>query len=113
VYLTRPHRLPAVKQALLAGWRGSVTRYNAALLDWARAARVPLFDAQQLLEQHPDPMFMDECHLTPEGYQQFGEMVRDQLLHSPERPLWLAAHRATRSRALDLTVRVRQQAERQ
>ncbi len=37
VFLTRPHRLPAVKQAQLGGWRGSVTRYNAATLDWARA----------------------------------------------------------------------------
>jgi hypothetical protein len=113
VFLTRPHRLPVAEQARLSGWRGTVTVYNAALVDWARAGRAPVIDVQRLLERHPDPRFMDECHLTPEGYQQLGEMVRDELLYSPERPLWLAAQRAVRERALDLTLRVERQSERE
>lgn len=103
VFLTRPHRLTVGEQAKIASWRGTVTRYNAALTAWARAAAVPLIDVQALLEHFPRQVFADECHLTPEGYQELGELLRDQLVLPPDRLLWTAAHRAKPSRAIDLT----------
>ena len=78
-FLTRAHKLPPETLSQSASWRGSVPKYNAALVAWARLRNVPLFDVQREFETLPETMFSDECHLTTTGYQHMAEFIRDRL----------------------------------
>ena len=83
--LTRPHKLPPEVLSQDTTWRGSVPKYNAALVDWAQHRNVPVIDVQRFFQQLPNALFSDECHLTIQGYQQMAELVRDQLVSNPDR----------------------------
>ncbi len=78
-FLTRAHKLPPAALSLSASWRGSVPRYNAALVAWAARRDVPLLDVQRKFETLPETMFSDECHLTTNGYQHMAEFIRGRL----------------------------------
>lgn len=70
-FLTRPHaEIPPTRT-----WRGSVPRYNRALLAFGRRSGAAVIDVDGAFAGRPD-VFVDECHFTPEGH---GEMAR--LLH--------------------------------
>jgi len=79
VFLTRVHKVPPAELSRNPTWRGSVPRYNAALVEWAERRNVAVLDVQRLFAQLSPAFFWDECHLTPKGYQKLGELVRDQL----------------------------------
>jgi lysophospholipase L1-like esterase len=81
VFLTRPHKLPPEELAKNPTWRGSVPRYNAALVAWAKKQNLNLLDVQRYFELLPPSFFSDECHFTRQGYQRMGELVRDQLVN--------------------------------
>ena len=81
VFLTRPHKLSPDELSKNPSWRGSVPRYNAALVDWAKRRDVPVLDVQHYFEQLSPALFSDECHFTREGYQRMGELVRDHLVN--------------------------------
>jgi hypothetical protein len=83
VFLTRPHKMPPAELAKDSTWRGSVPRYNAALVNWARKQNACLLDVQRYLQALSPALFSDECHLTPEGYQRLGGLVCDQLANGP------------------------------
>jgi lysophospholipase L1-like esterase len=82
-FLTRPHKLPPDVLSENTTWRGSVPKYNAALVDWAQHRNVHVIDAQQFFQRLPDELFSDECHLTTQGYKNMAELVRDQLVNNP------------------------------
>jgi lysophospholipase L1-like esterase len=81
VFLTRPHKVSPVELSKNPSWRGSVPRYNAVLVDWAKRRDVPVVDVQQYFERLSPTLFSDECHFTREGYQRMGELVRDHLVN--------------------------------
>jgi lysophospholipase L1-like esterase len=83
VFLTRPHKIPGAELAKNSTWRGSVPRYNAALVDWAAKRNACLLDVQRYFETLSPALFADECHLTPEGYQRLGDLVLDRLVNGP------------------------------
>jgi lysophospholipase L1-like esterase len=96
VFLTRPHKLAPAELRKNPSWRGSVPRYNASLCDWAKTRDVPVIDVQKHFEQLSPALFADECHLSREGYQQMGELVRDYLVTRQdgwEPQDWLASRR--------------------
>jgi lysophospholipase L1-like esterase len=82
--LTRPHKLPPEQLSQDTTWRGSVPRYNVALVDWARDQEVPVIDAQHFFQQLPNTLFSDECHLTKQGYLRLAIFVRNQLVTNPD-----------------------------
>jgi len=89
-FLTRPHRCPPVELSKNSTWRGSVPAYNAALVRWARKNGAVLLDVQGTFERLPSTLFADECHFTPQGYEQMGRLVHAQLLKMSNGPLRLA-----------------------
>jgi lysophospholipase L1-like esterase len=94
VYLTRPHKIPADELCKSQSWRGSVPRYNTALLDWAKRQGVTVLDIQGIFEGLPSELFSDECHFTPQGYQRMAGLVRDHLASSLDdltRQAWLGS----------------------
>ena len=96
VFLTRPHRLPAEKQAQIPTWRGTVPQYNETLISWARDHRLPVIDTQKFFERQPGAFFADECHFRPEGYQQMGILVYEELVSGATPALVAAAGRSGR-----------------
>jgi lysophospholipase L1-like esterase len=82
--LTRPHKLPPDVLSKDTTWRGSVPKYNGALIDWAQHQNVPVIDVQRFFERLPNTLFSDECHLTIQGYQHMAELIRDQLVSNPD-----------------------------
>jgi lysophospholipase L1-like esterase len=96
VFLTRPHRLPANQQAKFPTWRGTVPRYNEALLAWARSHGLRVIDTQKFFERQPAASFVDECHFRPEGYLRMGELVYQELVSGAAGPLVAAAERLGR-----------------
>jgi lysophospholipase L1-like esterase len=92
VFLTRPHKIPPGELSTSPTWRKSVPRYNAALVEWAKRQDVALLDVQRIFQQLPSALFTDECHLTPEGYQRMGELIRDHVVGAADgsiRRVWL------------------------
>jgi lysophospholipase L1-like esterase len=92
IFLTRPHKVPPGDLSKSLTWRGSVPRYNAALVEWAKQRSVSVFDAQRIFERLPSTLFSDECHFTPRGYQHMAKLVRDHLVSGPDgsyRRSWL------------------------
>jgi len=79
VFLTRPHKIPPRELSKNPTWRGSVPRYNAALVEWAARRNVAVLDVQRIFERLPPALFSDECHFTPQGYERMGELVHEQL----------------------------------
>jgi lysophospholipase L1-like esterase len=78
VLLTRPHRGPVSEQTRRSGWRGTVPRYNEALVRFAKANNVPLVDVQAHFAGRPE-LFADECHFTAEGHQKMARLLSDEL----------------------------------
>jgi lysophospholipase L1-like esterase len=99
VFLTRPHRLAVAEQRKIPTWRGTVPRYNEALISWALHRHLPVIDVQGFFERRPAESFADECHFRPEGYQRMGELVYERLSSQPAGPLVLAAGRSSRGPA--------------
>jgi lysophospholipase L1-like esterase len=83
--LTRPHKLSPEALIHNTGWRGSVPKYNTALVEWAGHRRVPVIDGQRFFQQLPSTLFSDECHFTSDGYRRMAEFVREQLVVEPDR----------------------------
>ncbi len=79
-FLTRPHKLSPEALSQNPTWRGSVPRYNAALVSWGESRKVPVLDAQHYFEQLPPDLFSDECHFTPQGYERMARLVRDEVV---------------------------------
>jgi lysophospholipase L1-like esterase len=79
VFLTRPHREPAVTLSQLSGWRGKVPSYNAALRGWAVERRLPLLDVEALFDNLGATYFSDECHLTGDGHRTLAEALASVL----------------------------------
>jgi lysophospholipase L1-like esterase len=79
VYLTRPHKIQPDELRKSLTWRGSVPKYNTALLDWAKHQGVTVLDIQGIFERLPSELFSDECHFTPQGYQRMAEAVREHI----------------------------------
>jgi lysophospholipase L1-like esterase len=79
VFLTRPHREPAVTLSRLPPWRGNVPSYNAALRGWAVERRFPLLDVEALFDNLGAAYFSDECHLTKDGHRTLAEALASVL----------------------------------
>jgi lysophospholipase L1-like esterase len=75
VFLTRPHREPAITLSRLPPWRGNVPSYNAALRGWAVERRLPLLDVEALFDNLGAAYFYDECHLTMDGHRTLAEAL--------------------------------------
>jgi lysophospholipase L1-like esterase len=75
IFLTRPHREPAVILSQLPSWRGKVPSYNAALRDWSGKRGVPLFDVAAFFSNLGAAYFYDECHLTNDGHRILAEAL--------------------------------------
>jgi lysophospholipase L1-like esterase len=79
VFLTRPHREPAVTLSRLQPWRGNVPSYNAALREWAVERRLSLLDVEALFDNLGAAYFSDECHLTKDGHRALAEALASVL----------------------------------
>jgi lysophospholipase L1-like esterase len=79
VFLTRPHREPAVILSQLPPWRGKVPSYNVALREWAVERRLPLLDVEALFDNLGAAYFSDECHLTKDGHRTLADALASML----------------------------------
>lgn len=79
IFLTRPHREPAVILSELPSWRGKVPSYNTALRGWAGERRLPLLDVEALFDNLGAAYFYDECHLTKDGHRTLAEALASVL----------------------------------
>jgi lysophospholipase L1-like esterase len=79
VFLTRPHREPAITLSRLPSWRGNVPSYNAALRGWAVERRLALLDVEALFDNLGAAYFADECHLTKDGHRTLVEALASVL----------------------------------
>ena len=71
ILMTTASRLPAAEQALRrepARLGRDLRRYNDIVREVARAERVPLIDAQRLLEDNPGAELLDAVHPTAHGH---------------------------------------------
>ncbi|HXV78361.1 MAG TPA: SGNH/GDSL hydrolase family protein [Candidatus Binatia bacterium] len=83
VFLTRPHRKPAVTLSQMPSWRGKVPSYNETLRGWAKKNGFVLFDVETLFDNLGAAYFNDECHLTKEGHRTLAEALAPVLLREP------------------------------
>jgi lysophospholipase L1-like esterase len=79
VFLTRPHREPAITLSRRPPWRGNVPSYNAALRGWAVERRLSLLDVEALFDNLGAAYFSDECHLTKDGHRTLAEALASVL----------------------------------